>query len=78
MRWIGRFLLLVCIPVSGAWAQSLDLAVRGFGLSLGNSSRFNGLRVNAVDHGVEQVNGFNLTAWNPHKNADAVYNGIAG
>jgi hypothetical protein len=60
----------------GAQAQSLDLAVSGYGLSIGNSTRFTGIRINAVDRQVEEINGLNLTLWNPRENPDAVYNGI--
>lgn len=58
---------------------SLDLAVSGWGLSLGNSSRIIGVRVNAVDDGVQSVTGLNLTLWNPRRNPDAtVYGATIG
>ncbi len=46
-----------------AKADSLDIAVGGVGLSLGNSSRLTGVRVNLVDHEVQSVTGLNLTLW---------------
>lgn len=61
----------------GAFAQSLDIALDGYGLSIGNSKHFTGVRINAVDREVERINGLNLTLWNPGENPDAVYNGIA-
>lgn len=58
-------------------AQSLDIALAGYGLSIGNSKRITGIRINAVDRHVEEINGLNLTLWNPGENPDAAYNGIA-
>jgi len=68
--------LLILLETHTARAQSLDIALDGYGLSIGNSSRFTGLRINAVDRQVERINGLNLTLWNPGKNPDAVYNGM--
>jgi hypothetical protein len=42
---------------------SVDLGVNGVGLSLGNSIRWTGLRINLRDRYVERVNGINLTLW---------------
>ncbi|MFH1571329.1 MAG: hypothetical protein ABIL09_25290 [Gemmatimonadota bacterium] len=58
----------------GAWA-SLDLTIRDCGVSLGNSPRLSGLRLNAVDRQVQSVNGLNLTLWNPAPSPDAAYRG---
>ena len=72
------FLLIACsllFLVHDTSAQSLDIALAGHGLSIGNSSRFTGLRINAVDSQVERIDGLNLTLWNPGKNPDAAYNG---
>jgi hypothetical protein len=72
--FLAAFLVMAC---DSARAQSLDIAASGYGLSIGNSKRITGIRINAVDRQVEQVNGLNLTLWNPGKSPDAVYNGIA-
>ena len=61
---------------SSAWAASLDIAPGGYGLSIGNSKRINGLRLNARDAGVERVTGINVTLWKAGANPDAVHNGI--
>ena len=55
---------------------SLDLAVKNIGLSFGNSRRFNGLRLNLVDDGVEEMNGVNVTLWKPGRNPDAAMRGL--
>ncbi|HUV35853.1 MAG TPA: hypothetical protein VMX58_02830, partial [Patescibacteria group bacterium] len=62
---------------SAGSGRSLDLAVGGYGISLGNSKRFRGLRINAVDRDVENVIGVNVTLWRPDENPDAVVHGIA-
>jgi len=76
LKSILFFWILLLASISAASAQSLDLAVSGYGLSIGNSSRFTGIRINVVDQQVEQVNGLNLTLWNPGKNPSASYNGV--
>jgi hypothetical protein len=70
-------LLSILLPVHGTKAQSLDIALAGYGLSVGNSKRITGVRLNAVDRHVEEINGLNVTLWNPGENPDAVFNGIA-
>jgi len=56
--------------------RSLDLAINGFGVSFGNSTRFTGLRFNLVDRDVEEIKGINLTFWKPRENPNAVIRGI--
>jgi len=60
-----------------AGAQSLDLGAGGFGLSIGNSARWAGLRINWRDRGVEAVHGLNVTLWRPAANPDFDMNGVA-
>jgi hypothetical protein len=57
------------------WA--INLGIQRFGLSLGNSSRWNGIRVNLSDRAVREVNGLNLALWRPLRNRFAVYRGIS-
>ena len=71
------FTLLILLQTYTAPAQSLDIGPSGYGLSIGNSKQFTGLRINAVDRQVGRINGLNLTLWTPGKNPDAVYNGMA-
>lgn len=58
-------------------AAAVQLGVRGVGLSLGNSPRACGLRINAVDDKVQRVDGLNLTLWNPRPSPAARMNGAA-
>ncbi|MFP6647775.1 MAG: hypothetical protein VCF24_30075 [Candidatus Latescibacterota bacterium] len=70
-------LLVLALPAVPIYAtESLDLAVRGWGLSLGNSRNTNGLRINLIDHDVERVTGVNLTLWKARRNPDALIRGV--
>ncbi len=59
----------------GHW--SLDLPVRGYGISFGNAARFNGLRFNLSDAGLDRINGVNITLWKPGKPVTGTVNGLA-
>jgi hypothetical protein len=58
--------------------RSFDIAIKNTGISFGNSESFNGIRINAVDKGVQRINGLNFTFWNPKPafNSKSVVNGI--
>jgi hypothetical protein len=70
------FFLLIMVHSTRATA-SLDFMVRGVGLSLGNSPRVVGIRINAVDSDVRRVDGLNITLWNPRPSPRADFNGLA-
>lgn len=60
--------------------KALNLPFRKFGISIGNSYRFNGIRFNFADSNVQRINGLNLTLWTKYKsvyNKDATINGIS-
>src|SRR5690606_25820315 len=57
--------------------RSLDLGIAGYGLSLGNSPVWTGLRVNLTDRDVRRVDGINITLWRPGRNPNAELNGLA-
>jgi hypothetical protein len=57
--------------------SSLDIPAKGYGLSIGNSSRFSGVRINFRDRYVEQINGVNITLWAAKDNKSAVVNGLS-
>lgn len=56
---------------------ALNIPVEGFGLSIGNSERCTGIRLNFRDHHLRYVNGVNLTFWRAKENPKAVINGFA-
>ncbi len=66
-------------PTMGQARSSLDLAIKGKGISIGDSPRFTGLRINFMDSRLEQINGVNLTIWRARERAlrRAEINGIA-
>ena len=80
-RSLGTFLFLALFlgfQSNGiSHAQSLDLAINGYGLSFGNSKKFNGLRLNFRDSHVESVNGVNITLARPENNDQAVVRGLS-
>jgi hypothetical protein len=70
---LPTLLLFLYAPV--VYAQSLDLPIKGYGFSFGNSKNFTGLRFNIVDKEVEQINGLNVSLWN--KDNKGEFNGIS-
>jgi len=57
--------------------QSLDIPVKGYGISFGNSKKFAGLRFNFRDKRVDRIDGMNITLWKADENEDAIMRGIS-
>ena len=57
--------------------HSLDIAINHVGISIGNSQRLTGIRLNWRDEGLEYVNGINFTLWAPGQNPKGSVNGLA-
>lgn len=58
--------------------KALNFPTKHYGISIGNSYEFTGLRINFADKNVKIINGLNITFWLKHsKNQDAVVNGIS-
>ena len=55
----AAFALCIC----AAATASVDLTYRRHGLSIGDSARVNGLRLNFTDRNLREVNGINFTLW---------------
>ena len=71
----GRFQLFAedTLPEGTA----LNFPTKHYGISIGNSHKFTGIRINFADENVEKVNGLNVTFWFKYaKNQDAIYNGV--
>ncbi|MFQ5569832.1 MAG: hypothetical protein ACE5G0_09170 [Rhodothermales bacterium] len=81
MRALRTLVLLLCLAaftdVERSVAQSLDVPVEGYGLSIGDSPWVNGLRINFRDRNLRRVNGVNLTIWTPRSPASGTVNGVA-
>jgi len=59
-------------------AQSLDLLTPNHvGVSIGDSRRVTGLRINFRDRRMEEVNGVNITVWQPYRENRGIVNGLA-
>lgn len=88
MRRISSFMAGRTAAVTGAilalilpgalLGQSLDIPAKKWGISIGNSQEFTGLRFNFRDGGVRRVTGVNVTLWQPRKdNKEAVIEGLS-
>lgn len=74
----GMILVLAGLGARQASAQSLDIPSKAWGLSIGNSREFTGLRFNFRDSRVIRVTGVNVTLWQPKKdNKSAFVRGIS-
>lgn len=69
------------VSISGiaplALAQSLDLTINDVGLSIGDSRRVTGLRLNFRDRELRRVDGANVTLWAPYEHPRGLVNGLA-
>lgn len=65
-------LFLSALPLLGQGGRSLDLTVNDVGLSIGDSPRVIGLRLNYRDRQLEEVSGVNATIWSPFKDTGHV------
>jgi|WetSurSiteA1Bulk_404760.scaffolds.fasta_scaffold00802_8 hypothetical protein len=58
--------------------KALSLPFRKYGISIGNSYEFNGIRINFADKNVRKINGLNITLWlKMFQNQNAIVNGIS-
>ena len=57
--------------------RSLDLTVGGVGISIGDSRRVNGLRINYRDSRLDEVNGINATIWTPFRRGHGDITGLS-
>ncbi|HET7249067.1 MAG TPA: hypothetical protein VFI79_04420, partial [Gemmatimonadales bacterium] len=57
--------------------HALNIGVSGVGLSIGNSRRWTGVRINFQDNQVERVNGIGVTIWAAKYNEGMELNGLA-
>ena len=69
--------MLVSVSALAQDNRSLDLTVDGVGISIGDSRRVTGLRLNYRDRYLEEVNGVNATIWAPYENPRGIVRGLA-
>ena len=65
-------LIFMFVEVDFLFGQSLDIPVKGYGISFGNSKKFTGLRFNFRDKRVDRIDGMNITLWKADENEDAL------
>jgi len=70
-------LIFMFVQVNFIYGQSLDVPVKGYGISFGNSKRFAGLRFNFRDRRVDRIDGMNITLWKADENENAIIRGIS-
>jgi len=70
-------LIFMFVQVDFLFCQSLDIPVKGYGISFGNSKKFAGLRFNFRDKRVNRIDGMNITLWKADENEDAIMRGIS-
>ncbi|MBD3224589.1 MAG: hypothetical protein GF313_07660 [Caldithrix sp.] len=75
--WLTVLFLSIMMAGPSLHGQALNIPAAEYGLSLGNSKEFTGIRINVRDKNVQKINGFNLTFWSPVENNVAIYNGLS-
>lgn len=74
---LATLTILVSVPVAAQNSHSLDLTVNDVGLSIGDSRRVIGLRLNFRDRRMEEVIGVNATIWTPYEENRGIVRGLA-
>jgi hypothetical protein len=77
MSFRARAVLLAAIVPAALSAQSVDLMVNTYGLSIGDSRIVHGLRLNFRDDRMREVKGINATIWSPYSPARGDVTGMA-
>jgi hypothetical protein len=72
---VAALSVFAAVPVAAQ--SSLDLTVDGVGISVGDSRRVTGLRLNFRDRYLEKVDGINITLWSPYDDPRGVVRGLA-
>lgn len=63
MRRLFLTILIIALPVLSIFSQGLNIPARNWGLSFGNSTRFDGIRFNLIDKDIDKINGINFNVW---------------
>ncbi len=68
---------LTGVPVIAQDSRSVDLTVDGVGISIGDSRKVTGVRLNFRDRHMEEVVGINATMWMPYEENSGRVRGLA-
>lgn len=63
MKKLILTLLTAVSSLSMILSQGFNIPSQNWGLSFGNSTRFNGIRFNIIDKDIEKINGINISVW---------------
>ncbi len=63
MRRISLCIFVLSLPLLSIFSQGLNIPAKNWGLSFGNSTRFDGIRFNLIDKDIEKINGINFNVW---------------
>ncbi len=63
MRRISLSIFIITLPLMSIFSQGLNIPAKNWGLSFGNSTRFDGIRFNLIDKDIEKINGINFNVW---------------
>lgn len=63
MRRITLCIFIISLPLLSIFSQGLNIPAKQWGISFGNSIRFDGIRFNLIDKDIEKINGINFSAW---------------
>jgi len=60
------------------FAQGTGIPAKDWGIGFGNSTRFSGLRFNAIDHDIDKIRGINFTSWfaKPFEDQSGTFSGL--
>jgi hypothetical protein len=63
MRKLTAAFVLSMLIISSIFSQGVNIPAPNWGLSFGNSTKFNGIRFNIIDKDIEKINGINISVW---------------
>jgi hypothetical protein len=63
MKKLPLISFILALPLISLFGQGLNIPAKHWGLSFGNSTRFDGLRFNIIDKDIEKINGINFNVW---------------
>ena len=66
---LASVFILAAIPLAAQGSRSVDLTINNVGISIGDSRRVTGLRLNYRDREMREVHGINATIWMPYRDS---------
>ncbi len=63
MRRITLTFFIIALPFLSVFSQGFNIPAKHWGISFGNSTRFDGLRFNIIDKDIDRINGINISVW---------------